>query len=371
MKKIRKMITYCAIGTLAFSFHSDITKAAELPVAGIDLVLNDFYQKDVSEEINITEYLSSFYRGISFAQVNNYVNIRSKANEESDILGKLYNNSAATILEKENDWYKVKSGTVSGYIKSEYLLTGTEADKLSKSEGTRIATVNTATLYVREEANTDSRILTMVPIGDELKVLKEKEGWVKISVEGDITGYVSADYVKLKTEYEEAVSIQEELERLAEEQAAREAEDRQTSSGNGGSSNNEVKSYSVPKSSSNSSLRNQIVDYALRFVGNPYVWGGTSLTNGADCSGFTQSVLEDFGIYISRTSRSQASGGRRVSVDNVRPGDLVFYTKNGSINHVAMYIGNGQVISASSPDTGIRVTSLYYRSPYKAVNYID
>ncbi|HWT27781.1 MAG TPA: C40 family peptidase, partial [Mobilitalea sp.] len=128
---------------------------------------------------------------------------------------------------------------------------------------------------------------------------------------------------------------------------------------------------SSSESQGTSSRRSKIVSYALKFNGNPYVWGGTSLTNGADCSGFTQSVFRDNGIYIPRDSRSQASSGTRVSISNIKPGDLVFYSNGSNINHVALYIGNGQVISASSPKLGIRITNIYYRNPVKAVSYIN
>jgi cell wall-associated NlpC family hydrolase len=120
-----------------------------------------------------------------------------------------------------------------------------------------------------------------------------------------------------------------------------------------------------------SSLRNEVVAYALQFEGNPYVWGGTSLTKGADCSGFAQSVFRDKGISIPRTSRAQATSGKMVSLSNLKPGDLVFYRKNGIINHVAIYIGEGKVISASTPSTGIKVSEYRYRKPYKAASYFD
>jgi cell wall-associated NlpC family hydrolase len=117
-------------------------------------------------------------------------------------------------------------------------------------------------------------------------------------------------------------------------------------------------------------IRTDIVKYALQFKGSPYVWGGTSLTKGVDCSGFTQSVFKDQGIYIPRTSRTQATSGKTISVKNIKPGDLVFYATNGRVDHVALYIGNGKVIHASTPKTGVRITKLYYRKPYKVVDYI-
>lgn len=388
MIKVGKLVTYCMIGTIAFASQSVITKAAERPIAGIDLLLNDFYENSANDNKDIKAYLSSDvfkeYSDISFANVTNYVNIRQKASENSKILGKLYNNSAATILGKKGDWYKIKSGTVTGYVKSEYLVTGSEAAEVAAKVGTRIATVNTTTLKVRQEANTDSTVLTLVPIGEEMTVKKESDNWIKVMVDDQDKGYVSADYVDLTTVYEKAISIEEEQARLEEEEAAREQSQNNNNSSSSSSSSSTVKSSKTTSSrtstssnsdtssnSSGSSTRSKIVNYALKFQGNPYVWGGTSLTNGADCSGFTQSVFRDMGVSIPRDSRSQAGSGKRVSVSSVQPGDLIFYAKHGSINHVAIYIGNGKVISASSPDTGIRITSYDYRTPVKAVSYLN
>lgn len=284
---------------------------------------------------------------LAFADVDSYVNIRIKPDEESEIIGKLYKNSAATILEEKEDWCKVKSGTVTGYIKSEFLTTGKEAQRLSEKVGQTIATVTAKTLRVRSKASTDSKILTLVPKGDTYVVTTEKEDWVKINVDNNTSGYVSSDYVRLTKKYEEAVAIKDEstMKTLAA-------------------------SSNTSASEREQSLRDKIVSYALKFEGNPYRYGGTSLTYGADCSGFTQSVFKKYGIGIPRSSREQASGGKRVSLNNIKPGDLIFYRKNGSINHVALYIGNGKVISAKSPSEGIKIVKYNYRTPYKAVSYI-
>lgn len=117
-------------------------------------------------------------------------------------------------------------------------------------------------------------------------------------------------------------------------------------------------------------LRDSVVEYALQFVGNPYVYGGTSLTNGTDCSGFTMSVYKNFGISINRTSREQAYNGNSIKRSELQKGDLVFYTSGGRINHVAMYIGNGKIVHASNPSTGIKVSDMDYRTPYKYVSII-
>lgn len=376
MNRVHKLAAVLIVGTLAFAGKAAVAEAAEEPIAGISVVLDEFYQnaenKDQVAVQNLLEEIA-VENNLAFAQVSSYVNIRSKPSEEGEILGKLYDNSAATIVEKADGWYKIKSGSVSGYIKAEFLVTGEKAADLAKKVGNRVAVVNTTTLKVRAKASTDSEVLTLVAIGDDLKVTKELEGWAKVQVDENTYGYVSMDYVKLETVYEEAVSIEEEQERLEEEEAANNNSSNSSSSNSGSSSNSNSSSNNSSSnnssSSSSSSLGSRIADYAVQFEGNPYVWGGTSLTNGADCSGFTQSVFKHFGIYIPRTSRTQATSGTRVSIDNLQPGDLIFYARNGTINHVGIYIGGGKVISASSPSTGIRITSYNYRSPVKAVRY--
>lgn len=267
---------------------------------------------------------------LAFADVEDYVNIRVKPDEESEVLGKLYKNSAATVLEENGEWSKIKSGTVTGYIKSEFLATGKEAKKLSEEVGQTIATVTAKSLRVRSKATTASKVVTLIPKGDAYVVTSEKEDWVKINLDNNTSGYVSSDYVKLSKKYEEAVAVKKETQ----------------------------------------SLRDQIVSFALNFEGNPYRYGGTSLTYGVDCSGFTQSIFKKYGIGIPRTSKQQASGGKKVSLNKIKPGDLIFYRRNGSINHVALYIGNGKVISAKSPSEGIQIKNYNYRIPYKAVSYL-
>ncbi len=390
MRRIGKIATCCLIGTVAFAGRTIVTQAAEIPIAGMDVILDEFYQSD-SDLTYIKEYLTSAaeFENIGIANVTNYVNIRRKPNEESKILGKLYSDSAATVLAEKDGWYKVESGSVTGYIKAEFLTTGDEVKELAKKVGKRIATVNTTTLKVRENPDLESIVLTLVPIEEELSVRKELDGWVKVTIDADVIGYVSAEYVDLRTEFKEAESIEEEKARLEREEAERraqeEANNRATyssssvsnssssnSSGyNNASSSNSSSSSSSSNSSGNSSLRSSIVNYATRFLGNPYVWGGTSLTNGADCSGFTQSVFRDNGVSIPRDSRSQAAGGSTISINNIQAGDLIFYSRNGVINHVAIYMGNGKVIHASSPETGIRITNYNYRQPVKAVRYIN
>lgn len=321
--------------------------------------------------------------GVSIA--NEYVHIRRKPNTESKILGKLYRGNAATILSTEGEWVKIKSGSVEGYIKSEYLAIGDKAAKLADKYGTKLAKVITTTLKVREERNTECTVLTLVPEDEVFEVVKEYKDWVKILVDDSTKGYVSKEYVDISVEFGKAISIEEEeaIQRAREEAARQEAARRaaQSKASNSRSNSKSQSSKSNSQSSSQSSQSSKsssstissssgtgsdAASYAQKFVGNPYSYGGTSLTNGTDCSGFTQSVYSRFGVSLPRTSGSQASSGSKVDINNLKAGDLVFYASNGSINHVAMYIGGGRVVHASNKRTGITTSNINYRTPYCA-----
>lgn len=301
------------------------------------------------------------FMNLVIAQVNDYVNVRSGPSEEEEIVGKLYNNSVGDLLETEGDWYKIKSGNCTGYVKGEFCVTGEEAVELAKQVGTRMAKVTTTTLYVRAQASTESEVLGMVPMDDELTVSEELDGWVKVSVEeGD--GYVSTEFVSLYTDFVRAESKEEEEARLAKEEAARKAAREaarkaaaktQKQSSNSGSSA-PAANYQAAGSGNGSNVAN----FALQFVGNPYVYGGTSLTNGADCSGFVMSVYRNFGISLPHSSGGDRSVGYNVGgLANAQPGDIVCYS-----GHVAIYIGGGQIVHASTAKTGIKVSNANYRN---------
>lgn len=351
-KTTEKIAIGCLIGTMAFAGQMRIAEASELPVAGINLALSSFYENEENTNTSIRDLLKSSaeseYKNIGIAQVKNYVNIRSKPNTNSKVVGKLYKNAAATIVGKDGDWYEITSGKVKGYIKENYLITGEAVEEIADSIATKVGTVSTEGLRVREEANTESKILRVIPIGEKVTIKEDYEDWVKVTNNDGKNGYVASTYIDIETKFKEAISIEEEKAKILKEKA--EIVKEQEESG--------------------MKLRNDLVSYALRFQGNPYVWGGTSLTRGADCSGFTQSVFKNFGIRIPRNSRAQASSGKRVSVSNMKKGDLIFYSKNGRINHVAIYIGNGKVVGASSRKEGINVKRYNYRTITKVVRYL-
>lgn len=343
---------------------------------------------------------TSEYADIGIASVLNYVNLRAEPSVESEALGKLYNNSAATVLETVLDeageeWYLVSSGSVeNAYVKAEYVKVGDE--DLARGVSTRYATVTTTTLFVRTEPGTEASVLTMLPEGEDVVVYDalDEYGWYRVSTEEGL-GYVSGDYVTVRTEFRVAESKEEEKERLEREEAerqaaaaaaeaarkAREEEERKAAEAarktqeeaakamarqqtqNAQQKNDKVQGSSQGQSSSsfgsNTTAKPQtvsngqaVVNYAAQFVGNPYVYGGSSLTNGADCSGFVMSVYQAFGISLPHSSSALRSVGYGVSLDAIQPGDIVCYS-----GHVGIYAGNNTLLHASSPSTGIKYTS--------------
>ncbi len=446
---------------------------------------------------------ASKYSNVAISRVSNYVNVRTQANTTSEIVGKIYNNCAATILAtvdgEGGKWYQIQSGTVNGYIKAEYFITGSAAEKIAKEIGTVYVTINTTTLRLREKASTDSKTLTLLSRDAEYIAIGEEGDFVQIEVDASLSGYVHKDYIQETVEFDSAVSLLEEQQQKEEaDRIKKEAEDAiaalnqlkaqtpaettptpevpaeqpivnqapatenptavETTAPSGGASTESSAPSAVPSAviaanpnsagqqdvttsaptmepvqtetkesaktegpgsadntgNSNgpggqtgpgsngptvsdtqgpagpgapavqnqaaqsvnnaeltSATRTAIVAYAKQFLGNPYVYGGTSLTNGADCSGFTMRIFEHFGIDTGRSSRDQAAKAKTIPISDIQPGDLLFYASGDYINHVALYIGGGQIIHASNSKTGIIISTAYYRTPYKAATFLN
>ena len=415
-----------------------------------------------------------------FAQCENYINIRSEADENSEVVAKLYNDGSATLEETEEDgWYKIKSGNATGYVKAEYFATGEEAKEIADKVAYNVAVVNAEALNVRATPSEESTVIDVASQSDELEVVDTSGEWTTVALGNDVYGFIHPDYCEYKTYYPTAVTLEEEAaakaeadRQAAEASAAQAAEQPVEEDGSYAEDTSpadatytdetpatdvaytdetpatdiayvdetpetdapytEAPETEIPETdapyteapeteapyteapyteapeteapeteapyteapetdapyteapetdapyteapeteapASDSSVGQEIANYAVQFVGNPYVYGGTSLTNGADCSGFTQSVMANFGIYIARTAADQSYGGTSVSISDIQPGDLLFYSDGGGISHVALYIGGGQIVHAATESQGIIISSYNYDSPVCAARY--
>mgnify|MGYP004451825703 FL=1 len=316
--------------TEAKADNSDVALTAGAGVmvsAPIYVAPEDMDEQEYDEEE--TAGAAYGYTNLGIAQVADHLNVRETAEDGSKIVGKMENDTGCEILGIEGDKAHITSGSVEGYVSLDYILTGKDAVAQADSVVKELATVNADGLKLREAPSLEAPVYDMVAYGEELEVLDNGSGsdWVGVDFDGNKL-YVSADYVTVDTKLKTALNMTEFL-------------------------------YGAGVSD----VRVELCEYAKQFVGNPYVWGGTSLTKGADCSGFVLSVFAKYGISLPHSSRAQANSGTRIKMSEAKPGDLVFYAKGGRINHVAIYIGGGQVISASSPKTGIRIASAYYRTP--------
>lgn len=318
MKLRNKKVTACLLlSTLMLTFGAtgaqaapaDLSSAAA-PVSGVSLLVAQANAQNEAQENQAAQSLG-------VAQVDNYLNVREEASTDSSVVGIMKKNAVAEITGEQDGWYQISSGSITGYVKAEYLTVGNE--ELLDSVKSRKAQVNTETLKVRSEASTESAVVTLVGQGDQLTVTDEQTpGWIKVQTsEGE--GYISSDYANVEDTY----------------QYAEKPETESSESGSG----------------------NSVIGYALQFVGNPYVWGGTSLTNGVDCSGFVMQVYAHYGISLPHSSAALRGVGHGVSYSEAQPGDIVCYS-----GHVGIYIGGGQIVHASNPRDGIKVSTATFKS---------
>ena len=274
--------------------------------------------------------VSKQFQKLAVSIAKDFVYVRKSASTGCKAIGKLHRGSAGTILGKKGAWVKISSGSLKGYVKKEYLATGADAEKLAEKYGTKYAVLKkgTSVLNVREEKNTSSDIVTQLPEGKRYTVKSENADWCKVKVKGK-SGYVAKEYVHTKYSFKEAKSLKKKTKET-------------------------VRSYASENKAES------LISYAKQFIGNKYVWGGTSLTNGTDCSGFTLRVFQKFGYSLPRTSAEQAGCGSSVKLSELKPGDLVFYKRGGRVHHVAIYIGGGQIVHAAGAKWGIITSNMNY-----------
>ena len=346
----------------------------EEPDAGQEQT-NEVMNKEPEEE-NAEEVQEEYeYADFAFADVNDYVNVRNQPSTEGEIVGKIYDGAVAEILSLagENDeWYQIVSGDVEGYIKAEFFLRGEEAASVMDKYIIRYAKVIADKLNVRKEPSVESKRVGYLNFEERVKVVETEGEWIRIQYAQEKEGYVAAEYVVISEEFNYAKTLEEEAKELAEKA---EREQRETQAAQVENIVEEI--VVVPPAvtyTSNESLRQEIVNYALQYVGNRYVSGGRSLSGGTDCSGFTCFVYADFGYSISRTPSGQMSGsGRSIGYEEIQPGDIICYSSNGgkSCTHVGMYIGNGQIVHSANSRKGVIISGADFEPIIGVKNVID
>lgn len=380
---------------LKMDFCESAAVAGETPMAGMTLYLDRYYSVSVNKkneekeklaenklnrsrqkkaDSNIIDTLAKAdykYKNLGVADISGSLNIHKKASESSRVIGKMTKNTGCEIKSVKGKWAYISSGKVKGYVLSKYILKKNAARQRAKQVARLRAVVNTKTLNVRTLPSIDSKVCDTLSREEEYNVGNAviKKEWL----EKYIKTHVNKTFGKKQLKGIDKTAMYEDLNNwimlsIDEEDVFINKDflefnytlDKATTYTEPDSSSDTTDHYSGKKS-----IYSKLVAYAMKFLGNRYVWGGTSLTNGTDCSGFTMRIYEHFGYKIPRVSRSQAAFTKSVSAKDVKVGDLFFYGNNGYISHVAMYIGNGQIIHASNRKDGIKISNAYYRKPIK------
>lgn len=363
--------------------NEEVSMASEQDLS-YDLISVDSAETENESEEIVEE---DEYSNLAIAQVSKYVNIRSEASTNGHILGKIYNGAVAEILSEVDGedglWFQIVSGSVEGYIKAEFFIYGKDASEVIDQYVTRYVQVNVDRLNVRSEADISSKKIGYLDYNEKSELLENCGDWMKIQYSNNKTGYVASEYITVIEEFIYAKSIEEERAEIAarEAQAKREAELAAAAQANQVSENSEsitTTSYDAALAnvsySTDSELRTAIIDNAMQYLGNKYVHGGQSLSSGTDCSGFTCYLYAEYGYSLSRTPSGQlSSAGRSISIEEAQPGDIVCYSNNGgkSCTHVALYIGNNQIIHSANSRKGVIISDVFYSTIIGVKNVID
>lgn len=313
------------------------------------------------------------YADLAIAQVSNYVNVRSLPNTDSDIVGKIYNGAVAQVLSvtgEDHDWFQIVSGNVEGYIKAEFFLYGDAAAEVIDQYVTRYANVIADRLNVREQPSTESKRIGYIDNGERVQLLENQGEWLRVQYTDGKEGYVSSQYVTISEEFVYGKTLEEEAKEQEERKILEEREN--VTEQEVAEDVTIVVTEPVGTYSSNAELRSSIVNYAMQFLGNRYVHGGSSLVTGTDCSGFTSLIYKEFGYSLSRTPSGQlSSNGRSIDYSQIQPGDIICYGKGGKCTHVALYMGNGQIIHSANSRKGVVIYQADYDTIIGIKNVID
>lgn len=300
-----------------------------------------------AEYVSLSETISSGYIQVTSASLK----LRSGAGTSYEQLGIVPYGTLLSVQDTVGSWYKVKYKDTTGYVCGDYV-SSTTADGFKAYPD--FAKITASSLALRDEPSTDGSYITSIPESTVVAVSGMKDGWYKV-VYGTQKGYVNASYTSKSKG--PATVIQTEPESTSTSSSATTSSSSSSSSASSSSSSSTTKkTESSSSSSSSGGSGSAVLAYAQQFVGNPYKWGGTSLTNGCDCSGFVQSVYKHFGKSLPHSSSADRGVGRGVSVSDMRVGDIVCYS-----GHVGIYAGGGKLLSALGKKYGITYCSVNYK----------